>query len=215
VLKKSFGSPPALPGKRKTNKSKLQARQIDVESKAFVVPKNTPQKRLHESVVNDIRLNSKASKGPTSSAGHNTSSGSALKLLPSAKVYSAINTKVQLVRIALRLDVFSPLAAGATDAETVTRACSCTVKGMRALLEFLHSIHLLIKEGNTYALTLTAATFLVPGKSGYAGELLLMETDPQLWEGVLQALRSSQPVHPSVPWEQDAWLESYRAWRPA
>ncbi len=42
-----------------------------------------------------------------------------------------------------------------------------------------------------------------------------METDPQLWEGVLQALRSGQPVHPSVPWEQDAWLESYRAWRPA
>ncbi len=122
--------------------------------------------------------------------------------------------KVQLVRIALRLDVFSPLAAGATDAETVARACSCAVKGVRALLKYLHSIHLLIKEGNTYALTPTAATFLVPGKPGYAGELLLMETDPQLWEGVLQALRSGQPVHPSVPWEQDAWLESYRAWRP-
>ncbi len=123
--------------------------------------------------------------------------------------------KVQLVRIALRLDVFAPLATGATDAETVARACSCAVKGMRALLEYLHSIHLLIKEGNTYALTPSAATFLVPGTPGYAGELLLMETDPQLWEGVLQALRSGQPVHPSVPWEQDAWLESYRAWRPA
>ena len=96
-----------------------------------------------------------------------------------------------------------------------SRACSCTVKGMRALLEYLHSIHLLIKEGNTYGLTPPAATFLVPGKPGYAGELLLMETDPRLWEGVLQALRSGQPVRPSVPWEQDAWLESYRSWRPA
>jgi hypothetical protein len=129
-----------------TNKSKLHARQIDVESKAFVVPKKTPQKRLHESVVNDIRLNSKASKDPTSSAGHNTSSGSALKLLPSAKVYSAINSKVQLVRIVLRLGVFSPLAAGPADAKTVARACSCTVKGMRALLEYVHSIHLPIAE---------------------------------------------------------------------
>ena len=93
LLKEAFRSPPALPRKGMTNKS-VHARQTDVESKAFVMPKNTPQNRLHESVVNDIRLNSKASKDPTSSAGHNTSSGSAFKLLPPAcKVYSAINTK--------------------------------------------------------------------------------------------------------------------------
>jgi ubiquinone/menaquinone biosynthesis C-methylase UbiE len=27
-------------------------------------------------------------------------------------------------------------------------------------------------------------------------------------------LRSGRPVCPSVPWEQDSWLESYRTWRP-
>jgi hypothetical protein len=137
---------------------------------------------------------------------------------PDADVIYALykgDYKTQLVRLALRLEVFAPLAAGPADAETVARACSCVVKEMRALLEYLHSIHLLIKEGNTYALTPTTATCLMPGKPSYAGELLLLETDPQLWEGVLQALRSGRPVRPSVPWEQDAWLESYRTWRPA
>ena len=62
-----------------TSKSASHIMQATRESRAFVIPKNIPQKRLHESVVKGIRLNSSASKGPTSSAGHNTSSGSALK----------------------------------------------------------------------------------------------------------------------------------------
>ncbi len=52
------------------NSISLQAKR---ESNAFVIPKNIPQKRPHGSVVKDIRLNRSASKGPTSSTGHNIS----------------------------------------------------------------------------------------------------------------------------------------------
>src|SRR6266496_2378460 len=102
VPKKPLRPPPALPHNCAANKSELHARQTNVESSALVMPKNTPQKRLHESVVNDIRLNGSASKGPTSSAGHNISRGSTLKLiLPACKVYSAFNIR-QMSKLSMR-----------------------------------------------------------------------------------------------------------------
>ena len=92
--KKPLRPPPALPRNCTASKSEFHTIQANRESRAFVIPKNIPQKRLHESVVKDIRLNSRASKGPTSSAGQNSSKGSTLKLrLPAIKVYSAINIK--------------------------------------------------------------------------------------------------------------------------
>jgi ubiquinone/menaquinone biosynthesis C-methylase UbiE len=118
--------------------------------------------------------------------------------------------KVQLVRIALLLDVFSPLATGAADAQTIARSCGCDVSQLTALLDYLCSLHLLDRQADTYALTPTAAAFLVPGRQSYAGGWVLADTDPELWNGVLQAMRSGQPYSPEFPYEQDAWLESYR-----
>ncbi len=123
--------------------------------------------------------------------------------------------KGQLVRIALLLDVFSPLAAGRADAETVAKACRCYPVGMRALLNYLTSIKLLEREGTTYALTPTAATFLVRGRTTYAGDNVLGETSPETWEARLTAFRTGQPCHLEEFWPQDAWLESYSSWRPA
>lgn len=117
--------------------------------------------------------------------------------------------KAQLVRIALLLDVFSPLAAGAADAQTIARSCGCEATELTALLDYLCSLHLLDRQANTYALTPTAATFLVPGRQSYAGGWVLADTDPNLWNGVLQAMRSGQPYAAEFPYEQDAWLESY------
>jgi SAM-dependent methyltransferase len=121
--------------------------------------------------------------------------------------------RAQLVRIALLLDVFSPLANGAADAQAIARLCGCEVAALAALLDFLCSVHLLERQANTYALTPTAATFLVPGRQSYAGGWVLGDTDPELWTGVLQAIRSGQPYSVRFPYEQDAWLESYRSSR--
>ena len=118
--------------------------------------------------------------------------------------------KVQLVRIALLLEVFSPLATGAADAQAIARRCGCEVTALTALLDYLCSLHLLDRQGNTYALTPTAATFLVPGRQSYAGGWVLADTNPDLWDGVLRAMRSGQPYPAKFPYEQDAWLESYR-----
>jgi SAM-dependent methyltransferase len=132
-------------------------------------------------------------------------------------VYSlyANGWKPQLVRIALLVDVFTPLADGPADVHTVAHACGCDVFGIRTLLDYLSSLQLLEREGTTYALSPTAAAFLVPGRPTYAGDWVLTWTDPGMWDGMLEALRSGRPSYHALPYAQDQWLESYRPWRPA
>jgi SAM-dependent methyltransferase len=132
-------------------------------------------------------------------------------------VYSlyANGWKPQLVRIALLVDVFTPLADGPADAHTVAHACGCDLFGVRTLLNYLSSLRLLEREGSTYALSPTAAAFLVPGRPTYAGDWVLTWTEPEMWDGVLEALRSGRPSCHALSYAQDQWLESYRSWRPA
>jgi C-methyltransferase len=123
--------------------------------------------------------------------------------------------KPQLVRIALTLDVFTPLASGPADAQAVAQACGCSPSGIRVLLDYLSSIGVVERHSDNYALTPTASTFFVPKKQSYAGGFVLEETSAKTEEGYLRAVRSGEPCNLVVPWAQDAWLESYRSSRPA
>ncbi len=123
--------------------------------------------------------------------------------------------KTQLVRIALTLDVFTPLASGPTDAQAVAQACGCSPSGIQLLLNYLSDIGVLERHENNYALTPTAATFLVPQKQSYVGDLVLQRTSSETVEGYLGALRSGQPYDPMRTWAQEAWLQSYGSPQPA
>lgn len=72
--------------------------------------------------------------------------------------------KPQLIRLALQLDVFTPLAAGSTTAEQIAQSCHCDTFGMKSLLDYLCSLQVLECQGNIYALTPTIATFMVKGR---------------------------------------------------
>jgi SAM-dependent methyltransferase len=76
------------------------------------------------------------------------------------------------------------------------------------------AVGLLVSAGGRYELTPTAATFLVRGRPAYAGEWVLAETDPRFWEAVLDSVRTGERAEGDFPWQQDAWLESYRSDRP-
>src|SRR6266516_134762 len=93
-LKKSPRLPLAFPQNGMTYKNAFHIRQTNAERKALVSPKNTPQKRLNEKVVNSTRRNRRASNGPTTRAGHNARSSSAPDLTPpTCQEYSAANTR--------------------------------------------------------------------------------------------------------------------------
>ncbi len=120
-----------------------------------------------------------------------------------------------VLRVALQLDIFTPLSGGPADAGTVASAAGAHPGGTRALLDYLVSVGLLDHDAANYELTEVAATFLVPGRAAYAGDFILQHSSPMVWDAVLERLQGRHPVRTDFAWEQDAWLESYRSDRPA
>jgi ubiquinone/menaquinone biosynthesis C-methylase UbiE len=121
--------------------------------------------------------------------------------------------KPQLIRLALQLDVFTPLETGSTPAEQVAKSCHCDTFGMKSLLDYLCSLRVLECHGSMYTLTPTAATFLVKGRQAYVGDMILHYTDKALFDNIQQSLRSGQPYPLGEDFVQDAWLESHLPWR--
>jgi SAM-dependent methyltransferase len=115
--------------------------------------------------------------------------------------------------LALQVDVFTPLADGPADAATVARVCGCSPAGIAHLLDVLASVQVLTRQGVRYALTPSAAMFLVRGRPAYAGDLILAWTGSAIWENVQHAVRTGQPAPFEEYHEQDTWLESYSTWR--
>jgi hypothetical protein len=95
--------------------------------------------------------------------------------------------------------------------ESVAATCNASVDGICALLNYLSSMQFIEyqPETSTYTLTSTTPTFLVCANRSYAGDWVLANTDPVLWEKMLQTIRSGKSAGYTLPWAQDAWLESY------
>ncbi len=121
--------------------------------------------------------------------------------------------KPQIIRLALQLDVFTPLAVGSTTAEQVAQSCHYDAIGIKSLLDYLCSLQVLECHGNSYTLTPTATTFLVKGRKAYVGDMILHYTDEALFDSIQQSLRSGKPSSLGENFAQDAWLESYLPWR--
>ena len=121
--------------------------------------------------------------------------------------------KPQLIRMALQIDVFSPLAKSPANAEYVAQICQCSIRGIKVLLDYLCSLHIVERNGDKYSLTLTAETFLVRGNKAYAGDMILHYTDKTLFDNIYQSIQSGKPSWLGENFVQDAWLESYSAWR--
>jgi SAM-dependent methyltransferase len=123
--------------------------------------------------------------------------------------------KPQIIRIALELDVFTPLNAGPAKAEFVAQICKCEVVGIRHLLDYLASLTVLEKKDDKYSLSCEAATFLVRGKKAYTGDLIMNFVGPAPWESIQESVQSGHPqnIDLEIHFAQDAWIESYRAVR--
>lgn len=71
--------------------------------------------------------------------------------------------KPQFIRLALLIDLFSPLAEGPASAAVVAEQCKSNLLPVRALLDYFCSLQILNRSGDDYALTPTAEAFLLPG----------------------------------------------------
>ena len=128
------------------------------------------------------------------------------------KIYDR-NLHMQILRVALLLDVFSPLQIIPMDSKSVAEICHCSTTGMQLLLDSLCSLRFLERKENTYFLTSTARTFFVRDEKSYVGDWVLQQTDPNLFIQALNSVKSGIPFQPSISWERLAWLESYDPYR--
>ena len=118
--------------------------------------------------------------------------------------------KPQMTRLAIQIDLFSMLDDGPLSCAELAETCQCHPQGLQSLLDYLVAVQLLSCIQGKYSNTPTSAAFLNRRRKSFAGDWFMVETSPAVWDGFLQALRYGQPAYPIIPFEQDAWLESYR-----
>jgi len=112
--------------------------------------------------------------------------------------------KPHLVRTALLLDVFTPLAEAPLDAAGLGRAAGADAEGIARLADYLVAIGVLERSEGRYSLTPTARAFLVRTSPAFAGDLVLEFTGPGLWQRVLTSVRSGEATSLLERFEQDA-----------
>lgn len=119
----------------------------------------------------------------------------------------------QWLRLALTIDLFSPLAAGPSSAHEVATDVDCEPVAVAALLDYFGARGLVERRGDRYGLTPTAETFLVRGSRAFVGDMILDYTGPDMYERILSSMRTGVPHPLDEDFVQDAWLESYRTAR--
>jgi len=121
--------------------------------------------------------------------------------------------KPNIVRLAIKLDLFTLLSERKLDTQELSRTICASVQGTERLADYLVSIGLLKKSRQHYSLTPTAQTFLVRNKKSFAGDLILTFTSPELWDHVLASVKTGEPTSLLERFDEDAWVESYRTSR--
>ncbi len=116
-----------------------------------------------------------------------------------------------ILKAAIELDVFNHLPHEGRTAEEVARATGTDRRGARILLDALTAEGLLRKERGRYLLSATAEAFLVKGAPTYAGDMLRITANPQLWHAIgrlAEVVRSGKPSEAAVDVpDHEFWVE--------
>jgi ubiquinone/menaquinone biosynthesis C-methylase UbiE len=107
-----------------------------------------------------------------------------------------------IMTAALRLGVFSHLAAGHATAAEVARAAGASERGTRMLLDALTGFGLLTKEADRYELTPHARQYLVRESPDYAGALAESGRMFEAWGHLTECVRTGRPLHSVETQEQ-------------
>ena len=95
----------------------------------------------------------------------------------------------------VRLDLYTPLAAGPKTGEELARAIGVDPAFLARLLDALVAIGLLKRDGERYANTPVVQEFLVKGSPFYSGELMLLQDDEwSYWGRLEEIVRSGTPA---------------------
>jgi SAM-dependent methyltransferase len=139
-----------------------------------------------------------------------------------ALLFDTINAyqKTAVIKAAIELDVFTPLAAGPATAEAIAAHCQAAPRGVRILCDSLTIQGFLTKSANRYALTPDTALFLNKKSPAYAGrtlEFLLSNDIKGAFDHLTEATRkggTAQSADGTVSDEHPVWLSFARSMGP-
>ena len=94
-----------------------------------------------------------------------------------------------------RIGLFAALAKGEKSAAAITADLRTDPRATAMLLDACVGLGLLLKQGENYSLSPTAAAFLVPGRPGYLGSALEWSRDQYAaWGSLAQSVAQGKPA---------------------
>jgi 2-polyprenyl-3-methyl-5-hydroxy-6-metoxy-1,4-benzoquinol methylase len=128
--------------------------------------------------------------------------------------------RTEALRAAIKLDMFSLVAAGRQTAAELAGACQAAPRGIRILADYLAILGFLHKDGDRYQLTADAKVFLDRASPSYVGGAARFLLAPQLRESFHQltaAVRRGGTAvsdEGTVSHDNPIWVEFARAMAP-
>jgi len=99
----------------------------------------------------------------------------------------------------VKLDVFTPLAEGSHSTSDLAVRLAIPARGLTMLLNALAALELLVKQGESYAVTPFAAQFLAKTSPQYLGHIILHHHHLMAgWAQLDEAVQGGGPIRPRV-----------------
>jgi 2-polyprenyl-3-methyl-5-hydroxy-6-metoxy-1,4-benzoquinol methylase len=117
---------------------------------------------------------------------------------------------------AIELDVFTVIGDGAQTVNEIAKACGVPTRGIRILCDYLTTVGLVEKTGETYQLTADSAVFLTKRSPAYLGGTAAFLHSAELtgyFERLTETIRHGAQVS-IVADDNPAWVEFARAMPP-
>lgn len=118
--------------------------------------------------------------------------------------------KTCALHAAVKLDVFSVLDPTRLSASEVADKCHCSTEGMQRLLNALVAMGLLKKDGQQYANTGSASSFLSRSSDHYIGFMIMHHYHlVPSWHELDRSVETGRPVRGGASPSDDEWRESF------
>ena len=102
---------------------------------------------------------------------------------------------LQALRSAVELNFFAQLERGPLDSPSIAAVCDTDRRATEMLLDAVAGLGLIVKEGNTYALTDEAKVYLAPSSALYMGNYLQQnDAIDSMWRGLSDTVKTGRPA---------------------
>jgi ubiquinone/menaquinone biosynthesis C-methylase UbiE len=137
-------------------------------------------------------------------------------------IFDALNAyqRSAALKAAIELDIFTEIARGSRTADAIAKTIGASMRGVRILCDYLVISGFLLKEGDSYSLSVDTAAFLDRNSPAYLGGTTKFLLDPRLiapfldLAQVVRTGRTTLPDEGTVSRDNPIWVDFARQMAP-